>query len=132
MSLSPLLRSQSSNNYSQMGVTVRTVAMKNPGSQDPRQKGVRKPRATLMDLPLPRTGRYLQNWRKKFVPLLLSWAGSQADPFGTNGRIDSAVTSVWKRVYPDISIDDAQKDTVVVVVSLLLVIESRALIQSLC
>lgn len=71
-----------------------------------------------MDLPLPRTGRHLQNWRKKFVPRLISWAGSQEDPFGTNGRIDGAVKSVWKRVYPDIGIDDADMDIVIIVVCL--------------
>ncbi len=81
-----------------------------------------------MDLPLPRTGGHLHNWRKKFVPLFISWAGSQADPFGTNGRIDGAVTSMWKRIYNDIVIGDAQKDTVVIVVCLYFYIQSHGLI----
>src|SRR6266702_556547 len=35
----------------------------------------------IIDLPLPWTGGHLHNWCKKFVPLLISWAGSQVDPF---------------------------------------------------
>ncbi|KAH9024687.1 hypothetical protein EDB85DRAFT_2292499 [Lactarius pseudohatsudake] len=99
----------------QMSVTIRTGTTSSKGSQDSKPKSTRKPRPTVMDLPLPRTGRHLQNWRKKFVPLLISWAGSQADPFGTNNRIDGAVASVWKRVYNDIVIGDAEMDIVVIV-----------------
>ena len=93
-----------------------TIAMMRTGSKDPKQKPSRKIRATLLDLPLPRTGRYFQDWRKKFVPLLISWAGSQVDPFGTNGQIDSAVKSVWEQVYSDIEIDDKEMDIIVAVV----------------
>ncbi|KAH8979761.1 hypothetical protein EDB92DRAFT_2118630 [Lactarius akahatsu] len=103
-----------SRNTDQMGVTVRKVAMMSTGSRDPKQKSARRLRPTLADLPLPRTGRYLQNWRKKFVPLLISWAGSQEDPFGTNGRIDGAIKSVWGRVYPDLVVDDEEMDIIVI------------------
>lgn len=40
------------------------------------------------------------------------------DPFGTNGMIDAPVASVWKRVYPNIVIDDTEMDVVVTVVRL--------------
>ncbi len=53
---------------------------------------------------------------------------AEADPFGTNGWIDSAVTSMWKHIYNDIVIDDAQKDTVVIVVCLYFYIQSHGLI----
>ncbi|KAH9070765.1 hypothetical protein EDB83DRAFT_2314002 [Lactarius deliciosus] len=99
----------------QMSVTIRAGTTTSKGSQDPKPKSARRLRPTVMDLPLPRTDRRLQSWRKKFVPLLISWAGSQADPFGTNGRIDGAVASVWKRVYNDIVIGDAEMDVVVTV-----------------
>ena len=105
-----------------MGVTVnlKSIAMMNPGSRDPRQKNIRKARATLMDLPLPRTGRHLQIWRRNFVPLLIGWAGSQVDPFGTNCQIDGTVSSMWERVFPDIEITDEDMKIVVAVVCLLL------------
>ncbi|KAH9022142.1 hypothetical protein EDB84DRAFT_1441288 [Lactarius hengduanensis] len=106
-----------SRNTDQMGVTVRkaaNTAMVKTGSWDPKEKSVRRPRPTLMDLPLPQTGRYHQNWRKKFVPLLISWAGSQEDPFGTNGQIDGAIESIWERVYPDLAVDDEEMDIIVI------------------
>ncbi|KAH8981457.1 hypothetical protein EDB86DRAFT_2834871 [Lactarius hatsudake] len=99
----------------QMSVTIRPGTTTSKRSQDPKPKSARRLRPTVMDLPLPRTGRRLHNWRKKFVPLLISWAGSQVDPFGTNGRIDGAIASVWKRVYNDIVISDAEMDVVVLV-----------------
>ena len=71
-----------------------------------------------MDLPLLRGGRYLQIWCKKFVPLLISWAGGQEDPFGTNGLIEGTVSSLWKMVYPDIEIEDAETNIVINVVRL--------------
>ena len=99
-----------------MSVNIRKVAMMTPGSQDPKLKSVQKLRATVMDLPLPRGGRQQQNWCKIFVPLLISWAGGQPDPFGTNFMIDGAVSSIWKCVYPEISISKLEKYIVVTVV----------------
>ena len=64
-----------------------------------KQKSAQRVKLTLLDLPLPRTGQHLRDWRsKKFVLHLISRAGSrgEVDPFGTNGRI---VRAVWKRVY---------------------------------
>ena len=90
-----------------------------PPKDASKEKPIRKARHTLMDLPLPRGGRYLQIWRKKFVPLLISWAGSQEDPFGTNGLIEGTVSSLWKRVYPDIDLEDTDTNIVVNVVWLL-------------
>ena len=94
-------------------------------SQDLRQTSTRRTKPTifklgrpsLLDLPIPPVIRYLERWFKQFVPLLVGWAGSQRDPFGTNNRIDCAVTSVWKHVYPDILINDREMDIVVALVS---------------
>ena len=99
-----------------VAVNVQSVAKMSTGCREPKQKTARKKRPTLLDLPLPRDGRYLQTWRKKFVPLLISWAGSQPDPFGTNGRIDRIVASTWRRMYSDIEINDLEMDIVVIVV----------------
>ena len=101
-----------------VGVNLKSIAMMNPGSRDPRQKPTRKSRATLLDLPLPRDGRHLQNWRKNFVSPLITWAGSQVDPFGTNGLLDGTVPSLWKRAYPDIGISDKDMKIVIAVVCL--------------
>jgi hypothetical protein len=73
----------------------------------------------LSDLPLPRGGRYLQVWCKKYVLLLISWAGSQEDPFGTNGQIEDTASSLWRHVFPEIEINDEETDIVVNVVCLL-------------
>lgn len=80
----------------QMGVTIRKlpVVMMKTGSKDPKEKSAWKLRPTVSDLPLPRSSGYIQDWHKKFVPLLISWAGSQIDLFGTNGHIDGAIKSV--------------------------------------
>jgi hypothetical protein len=99
-----------------VAVNLQTIATIKTGSRDPKQKVGRKKRPTLLDLPLPRDSQYIQMWCKKFIPLLISWAGSQLDPFSTNGRIDHIVTSVWKHVYSDIEINPLEMDIVVIVV----------------
>jgi hypothetical protein len=83
-------------------------------------QGVRRPRYTQADLPFPpsteaiRSGRTL--WRTHFVPSLLDWAGSCDDPFGTNSRMEGAVTTIWKRVYPHIVLGDESMAVVLHVV----------------
>jgi hypothetical protein len=58
-----------------------------------------KPRRyTVADLPLP-PGEALR-WRDHFVPLLLSWAGAQKDPFGVNQLLRSEVAQIWERIFP--------------------------------
>jgi hypothetical protein len=76
----------------------------------------RKQRYTVSDLPFPRGGRYTQTWRKVFVPNLLAWAGSQDDPFGTNGQVHLEATKIWNRVFTDVPLKDADKDILIYVV----------------
>ncbi|KAF8272767.1 hypothetical protein EI94DRAFT_1697154 [Lactarius quietus] len=70
-----------------VAVNFQTGAMISTGSQDPKQKTSQKKRPTLLDLPLPRDEQYLHLWHKKFVPLLISWVGSQLDPFNENNAL---------------------------------------------
>src|SRR5260221_161668 len=57
---------------------------------------------TKDDLPFPPGGNHRHIWGKSFRPALLSWAGSQDNPFGTNGTIHSEISDIWCRLYPDI------------------------------
>ena len=75
-------------------------------------------RPRIQDLPLPKNGRHLQIWYTRFVPLLISWAGTQEDPFGTTGRIDGTVQSLWERVFPDLVINNVEMMIVIIMVSL--------------
>lgn len=61
---------------------------------------VRKPRYNVADLLFPAGGKHLQIWRKSFVPSLLAWAGSQGDPFGANGKMNTEIKVIWQRIYP--------------------------------
>jgi hypothetical protein len=45
-------------------------------------------------------------WRTQFVPSLLDWAGSCDDPFGTNSQMDDVVKSIWKKVFPHITLQE--------------------------
>jgi hypothetical protein len=76
----------------------------------------RKQRYTVADLPFPRGGKFPQIWRKVFVPNLLAWAGSQDDPFGTNGQVNTEVTNIWKRVFPSIPLKDTDTNILIYVV----------------
>jgi hypothetical protein len=86
-----------------------------------------KLRYTQADLPFPRDrdsdgqgGDYLLRWRTSFLPSLLSWAGAQDDPFGTNCRLSmnfaTEVANIWARVYPESTLDDDGKWIVLSVV----------------
>ena len=101
-----------------MGVTIRKllVAMMKTGSKDPKQKSAWKLRPTVSNLPLQQISGYIQDGCKKFVPLLISWARSQIDPFATNGHIDGAFKIVWKCIYTDLPLDNVELDTVIIVV----------------
>jgi hypothetical protein len=65
-------------------------------------------------------GDYLHQWRTSFIPSLLSWAGAQDDPFGTNCRLamnlSDEVVNIWERVYPGSKLDDDGKLIVLFVV----------------
>jgi hypothetical protein len=64
----------------------------------------RKQRYTTSDLPLPRGGGHIQVWRRRFVPSLLAWAGTQSDPFGITGNKhwDANVVDIWEFIFPNI------------------------------
>lgn len=69
-------------------------------------RNARKPRFTISDLPFPRGGRHVQNWKKTFLPLLLAWAGAHEDPFGLNGELYDVVTDIWARVFPSVTLEE--------------------------
>jgi hypothetical protein len=75
-----------------------------------------KLRPKVSDLPLPRGPRGLVDWNECFVPALLSWAGSQEDPFGTNGQMDEEIGSIWLRIYTGRVLDNEELATVRTVV----------------
>jgi hypothetical protein len=86
-----------------------------------------KQRFRQADLPFPRdrdlgglNGDYIYRWRSSFLPSLLSWAGAQDDPFGTNCRLSMnfsvEVTNIWARVYPESILDEDERQIVLSVV----------------
>jgi hypothetical protein len=85
----------------QMGVVLTPrVAGATTESTVARSVRVRKPRYNVADLLFPAGGKHLQIWRKSFVPSLLAWAGSQGDPFGANGKMNTEIKVIWQRIYP--------------------------------
>jgi hypothetical protein len=71
---------------------------------------------TKADLPFPPGGHHRHTWQRFFRPALLSWAGSQDDPFGTNGRMHDEISQIWCRLYPDIELNDKNMSILVDVV----------------
>ena len=85
----------------QMGVILTPhVAGATESNVGPSSVRARKPRYTVPDLPFPPGGKHLQLWCKAYVPALIAWAGSQNDPFGANGQMDTEITVIWQRIYP--------------------------------
>ena len=60
---------------------------------------------------LPFSGERTQYWWKYFIPLLVAWAGSQPDPFGTNLGVGSEALLVWNQVLPTIVLDQRDCET---------------------
>ena len=78
--------------------------------------GRSKPNKFVVDdlpFPYPRAG-YNAKWQKEFRPTLLSWASTFADPYATNTVLDeTTMLEMWDIIYPDISLDAAERtDTV--------------------
>jgi len=71
---------------------------------------------TKADLPFPRGGNHIYIWGKYFRPCLLSWAGSQSDPFGTNGMMHHKIAHIWACLYPGIHLDNQNRTIVLDVV----------------
>ena len=81
----------------------------------------KKMRYTQADLPFPPTRiiECLFRWQTSFLPSLISWAGAQDDPFGTNSRLAAAsfseeVVKIWECIFPDIPLDDSDDNTLIV------------------
>jgi hypothetical protein len=78
----------------------------------------RRTRPTMSDLPFPpaESNKNMEKWRKTFVPALLSWAGRQIDPFGTNSMIQEPAEDIWFSTFPDVALDDTKLGIVMAVV----------------
>ena len=74
-----------------------------------------KQKYTKADLPFPRGGNHRQIWAKHFRAALLSWAGSQDDPFGVSGIMHGEILRIWGRLYPDIELEASTKNMEIVV-----------------
>jgi hypothetical protein len=96
-----------------MGIVLTSVAESNGKLEG--SKHLRKTRPTLSDLPF-NSKNDREKWRKIFVPALLSWAGTQIDPFGTNSMINEPVEDIWWSTFPDVALDDTKLSTVLSVV----------------
>ena len=97
-----------------MGVTLNRVAstsaLAGNDDSDARCTGkhsMQQQRYSIADLPMPCDG---SSWWKYFTPLLLSWAGSCEDPFGTNGQLDDMVSRIWESLYPDTMLGNQDKE----------------------
>jgi hypothetical protein len=71
---------------------------------------------TKANLPFPPGGNHRHVWAKCYRPALLSWAGSQDDPFGTNGMMHDEMSCIWHRLYPDIPLNNENMTILVDVV----------------
>lgn len=92
-----------------------STQMGNSNATDRRGR-TRKLNARTKNLPLPPDPEYFAKWGKVFVPQLYAWAGSTNDPFGANGKMASEVEVIWKRVFPDVDIDETDQYVVLKVV----------------
>ena len=77
-----------------------------------------KKKYTKANLPFPRGGNHMYIWAKQFRPSLLSWAGSQEDPFGTNGTMHTEIILLWSHFYPNIELTYQNKVIMLSVVRL--------------
>jgi len=84
------------------------------GNANNKRGRTRKANPTNLDLPLPPGSEYQTKWTKVYVPQLYAWAGSTSDPFGTNGKMAIEVEVIWKRVFPNVALEDEEDKHVVV------------------
>ncbi|KAH9979278.1 hypothetical protein BGW80DRAFT_1276341 [Lactifluus volemus] len=99
----------------QMGIVLSGGA--EGDAQVSQAKRSRKPKYVMTDLPFPAVDKdnYMEMWRKTFIPSLLSWAGQQADPFGTNGRMRGPVSVIWSTTFPDVLLEERGLEIVLTV-----------------
>ena len=79
-------------------------------------RGARKKKFGISDLPFTHWDKDSRKWRVSFVPLLLAWAGTQPDPFGTNSQMADEITTLWQHVYPAIVLNDTRLSVILSVV----------------
>ncbi|KAN0125644.1 hypothetical protein V8E52_000851 [Russula decolorans] len=99
----------------QMGVQITQVnSTTNDSDATANRKNGRKQKYTTLDLPYPPGGKNSENW-KLLNAKVISWAGAQEDPFGTNGRLDTDIDTLWESVFPGSALDvQGQKCALVV------------------
>lgn len=101
-----------------MGVKLKRVAAMMSTGHPPLPEGDRKrsrrQRYTVADLPFPGGSKDLQVWRKTFIPLLLVWAGTQEDPFGTNCQMEVAIMGAWTHAFPSIALEPNSQELEIV------------------
>jgi hypothetical protein len=73
---------------------------------------------TTLDLPYPPGGKNSENW-KRLNGMVISWAGAQEDPFGTNSRLDININVLWESAFPGSTLDVQGRRHALVVVHLL-------------
>lgn len=71
----------------------------------------RREKFKVSDLTVLVTASHTSRWQKQFRHTLISWAGAQADPFGTNSLLtNEVVMEIWDTVYPDVNIGGVEQD----------------------
>jgi hypothetical protein len=79
------------------------------------RKNGRRQKFTTLDLPYPPGGKNSENW-KLLHGAVMSWAGAQKDPFGTNSKLDTEVDTLWENVFPGSTLDSPGRKRALVVV----------------
>ena len=85
-------------------------------NNDNNGRGARKRKFGIPDLPFAHWDIDSRKWCISFVPLLLAWAGTQRDPFGTNSQMADEVAALWEHVYPAIVLNDTRLSVIISVV----------------
>ena len=68
------------------------------------RKNGRKQKFTTLDLLYPPGGKNSECW-KLLNAALISWAGAQEDPFGTNSKLDTKVDMLWENIFSGSTLD---------------------------
>lgn len=103
-------------NISQVSQPSTPMAKSGNDSNNSNNHGTRKKKYAVSDLPFSKWSIDSRKWRTHFVPLLIAWAGTQEDPFGTNSQMANKVTALWQRIYPAIVLNDARTVIILAVV----------------
>jgi hypothetical protein len=106
-----------------MGVNLH-LAASNPSTVTPTAAnntnndgcGAHKRKFAISDLPFAHWDIDSRKWQVSFVPLLLAWARTQHNLFGTNGQMADEVTALWEHVYPAIVLNDMRLSVILSVV----------------